>query len=80
MRDPTGSPVNMVSEEELDRIRQIASTDAGKDLRDMMNSVELHEAAAKGDMETLKNAVARLLKTDAGKKLAGRITDMMNGK
>ncbi|MBQ6539856.1 MAG: hypothetical protein IJL71_02365 [Oscillospiraceae bacterium] len=80
MNDTMKSVKETITGEELDRLKEIASTDAGKALGQMVNSEELQKAAAKGDMDTLKNAVAQLLKTDAGAKLADRIAEMMNRK
>jgi hypothetical protein len=69
-----------VSPSELDKIKQIASTEEGRQIRQMMNSKDIQKAAEKGDMDSLKNAVTNLLKTDAGAKLADRIAEMMNNK
>ena len=74
------SAKNMMSSADIDKIKQRASTDEGKQIQQMMNSADIQDAAAKGDIDSLKNAVAQLLKTDAGAKLASRISEMMNNK
>ena len=74
------SAKNMMSSADIDNIKQIASTEEGRQIRQMMNGADIQKAAEKGDMDSLKNAVTNLLKTDAGAKLADRIAEMMNNK
>lgn len=63
---------------DMDKIKQIASSDEGKKIQDMFKGSEIEKAAKQGDMDSLKSAVSQLLKTDAGAKLAKQISEMMN--
>ncbi len=63
---------------DMDKIKQIASSDEGKKIQDMFKGSEIEQAAKSGDMDSLKSAVSQLLQTDAGARLAKQISDMMN--
>lgn len=63
---------------DMDKIKQIASSDEGKKIQDMFKGSEIEKAAKNGDMDSLKSAVSQLLQTDAGAKLAKQISEMMN--
>lgn len=63
---------------DMDKIKQIASSDEGKKIQDMFKGSEIEQAAKKGDIDSLKSAVSQLLQTDAGAKLAKQISEMMN--
>ena len=73
MNDDLKDIMNGVDE---DKLQKIARSDEGRQLRKMIDSAGIQS----GDVKSLKNAVAGLLKTDAGATLANRIAEMMNGK
>jgi hypothetical protein len=62
---------------DMEQAKRIASSDAGKRLSQMANTPEIEAAAKSGDVEALKNAVSKLLSTDAGAALARQISEMM---
>ena len=63
---------------DMDKIKQIASSDEGKKIQDMFKGSEIEQAAKQGDLESLKSAVSQLLQTDAGARLAKQISEIMN--
>lgn len=63
---------------DMDKIKQIASSEEGKKIQDMFKGSQIEHAAKSGDMDSLKSAVSQLLQTEAGAKLAKQISDMMN--
>lgn len=63
--------------DEMEQARRIASSDAGRQLQRLANTPEIESAAKSGDMDALRDAVAKLLKSDAGAKLAGQISELI---
>lgn len=69
--------MKMMSGVELTKLKRLASTDEGKRVQEMLKNSNIEQAAENGDMESLKGAVAQLLQTEAGAKLAKQISEMM---
>lgn len=62
---------------DMDKIKQIAVSNEGKQLQQMLSGTEVEAAAKKGDIESLKGAVTQLMQTEVGAKLAKQISEMM---
>ena len=63
-------------------IARITDSKDGQAVKAMLekDGTNLRDAFARGDMETLQAAVAGILKTDAGARLAKQLSDMMSEK
>ena len=67
-----------VLSEKKDDIEKLITTPEGQRVTEMLDKNEdFKKAVEKGDVDTLKNAVSSILKTDAGMKLADQLMKIM---
>lgn len=57
-------------------IKELAGSEEAKRLSGMVDVKGIEKAAAEGDMDTLRAALASVLKTEEGKKLAEKLRNM----
>ena len=65
--------------EKKDDIEKLITTPEGQRVKEMIDKNEdsLKKAIEKGDVDTIKNAVSSIMKTDEGLKLADQIMKML---
>ena len=50
---------------------------SGEKVKEILNSADINTAIKKGDMDAIKSAVSKALSTDAGKRLAKELSNIM---
>ena len=75
LNTPTGTKLN----EKKEDIEKLINSQEGQNVKNMLSVDEagLKAAFARGDMDTLKNALAEVLKTEDGAKLAAQIQNLL---
>ena len=58
-------------------LNKLASGADGQQVRRMLEGRDLSSALEKGDTETLKNALSDIMKTEAGSRLIGQLTERL---
>ena len=73
LNSPAGSKLKK------DELGKLMGSEDGQKIKKMLESdgTDLMGAVRKGDMDTLKNALSGILKTEEGARLAEQITKMM---
>lgn len=73
-----GSNANAMFADKKDDLQKIADSSDGQQVKAMLNeSGNLSEAFEKGDMDSIRKAVSKVMQTEAGSRLAKQLSDMM---